>query len=239
MDEKKGFFEGGPKMIFVFGLVTGVAITSLLGGSLSLPSFKSGSSDDVVRTFENSDTIDDSADINTAVLAPVTEGEHILGDIENAKVVLVEYSDFECPFCERHHPNLEQLMEDYDGEIAWVFRHFPLTSLHAEAVPAALASECASEQGIFWEYADALFENQDDLGDDLYYQLADDFGLDINEFTECYETGEYEDAVDADQSSGVAAGVTGTPATFINGTEVSGAVPYSTLSDIVDQILGG
>jgi len=238
MENQKGFFEGGPKMIFLFGLVTGVAAMSLLGGSISLPEF-GGDSDEVVRTFDTADA-DDGDEIadteTTATLAAVTGDEHIRGDIENAKVVLVEYSDFECPFCSRHHPTMIDIMEEYGDDVAWVYRHFPL-SFHTEAEPSAIASECAADQGMFWEYADELSENNDQLGDDYYYELAAEIGLDEGDFTDCYEAGDTS-AVDEDLASGSAAGASGTPATFVNGTLVSGAVPFETLSAIVEDALG-
>lgn len=240
-DQKpKGFFDGNPKMIFVFGLVTGVALTSLLGGSLQLPSFAaSNNGKDVVRTFDNngntgSDTGSTAGTEPSGTLSPVTGDEHIRGgDLADAKVVLVEYSDFECPFCERHHPSMLQALDDFGDDVAWVYRHFPL-SFHPEARPSALASECAAEQGEFWEYGDTLFENQAQLGDDYYVELAGDLGLNVSQFTDCYESEKYADAVDEDYSSGVSAGVSGTPATFVNGQMVSGAVPYETLKGIIE-----
>ncbi|MDP2631226.1 MAG: DsbA family protein [Candidatus Uhrbacteria bacterium] len=238
-EPKRGFFDGNPKMLFAFGLVTGVALTSILGGSISLPSFASGDGNSVVRSFDTADTADtgDSADTGSvAVLAPITADEHIRGDIQNAKVVLVEYSDFECPFCGRHHPTMLDIMDNYGDDVAWVYRHFPL-SFHAEAEPAALASECAAEQDKFWEFADVMFENQDELSDELYLTVAGDIGLDVSAFTECYESNAYSASIEEDLASGQLAGVRGTPATFVNGIMVSGAVPYDTLIDIIDQAL--
>ena len=110
---------------------------AILGGNFTLPEL--GGSNDTVRAF---DVQDDSGDTGNgaAVLAPITEDENIIGDINKAKIVMVEYSDFECPFCERHHPTMQNLVEKYGDDIAWVYRHFPL-SFHPEALPAALTSE--------------------------------------------------------------------------------------------------
>jgi len=240
MEKKEpAFFDGNPKMIFVFGLVTGVAITSLLGGSLSLPEFDSGGSDKVVAAFDDAELADEAAAPTAAkTLAPVTADEHIRGDIENAKVVMVEYSDFECPFCSRHHPTMLDVMEEYEGDVAWVYRHMPL-SFHVEAVPSALASECAAEQGKFWEYGDALFDNQSSLSEDYYYELAAEIGLNSGDFADCYESAKYEDDVNEDRATGAAAGATGTPATFVNGILVSGAVDFATLSGLIEQELEG
>ncbi|MBU1126607.1 MAG: DsbA family protein [Patescibacteria group bacterium] len=237
MEDKKGFFDGNPKMLFVFGLVTGVALTSILGGSINWPTLNSNN-DEVVRTFDDPNT-DGTGDTggDVAVLDPVTNKDHILGDIKKAKVVLVEYSDFECPYCERHTPTLQQVMEDYGNDVALVFRHFPLTSIHAEAAPAAEASECAAEQGKFWEFHDEMFARQSELGDDLYYEVAGDLKLDQDQFDKCYTERIYAQDVADDLQSGVKAGVQGTPATFINGMLVSGAVPYETMVDAIEAVL--
>ncbi|PIX62536.1 disulfide bond formation protein DsbA [Candidatus Uhrbacteria bacterium CG_4_9_14_0_2_um_filter_41_50] len=232
-EENKGFFNGNPKMIFLFGLVAGIAITMILSGAL--PTF--GGQENSNPTVVIDDSIDDSTvPAPTAVLAPVTDEDHVLGDINKAKVILIEYSDFECPYCERHHPTMQQIYDTYGDDIAWVYRHFPL-SFHPDAEPAALASECAAEQGKFWEYADDLFTNQDSLGDDLYLQLAADLGLDVDQFTDCYDSEKYADKLASDYNSGVDAGVTGTPATYVNGQKVSGAVPYETFQTIIESYL--
>ncbi|MCH8049206.1 thioredoxin domain-containing protein [Patescibacteria group bacterium] len=236
--EPKGFFEGNPKMIFIFGLVSGIVVTVLFSGGIDLPKIGSPNpTSDVVRTFEADDG--GNSGVQRVELAPVTGDEHIRGDLEKAKVVLVEYSDFECPFCSRHHPTMKSLLDEFGDDVAWVYRHFPLTSIHPQAQPAALATECAAEQEKFWEFADAMFENKGGLGDDLYTQVAGDIGLDVDQFTECYESEKYADAVAEDVASGSAAGVSGTPATFVNGQLVSGAVPYDTLKAIVEAEIGG
>jgi protein-disulfide isomerase len=235
--KEKSFFEGDPRMLFAFGLVTGIALTLIFGGGISLP--KAGAaagSDKVVREFDAPAVDAGSGSAPVGTLAPVTADEHILGDINKAKVVLVEYSDFECPFCGRHHPTMQNVMDKYGDEIAWVWRHFPL-SFHQEAIPSALASECAADQGKFWEYGDRLIEEQSNLSEDLYFELASEVGLDINEFTDCYESEKFADDVSQDQSSGAAAGVQGTPATFVNGQLISGAVPQATFEGIIDGIL--
>lgn len=227
----KSFFDGNPKMLFVFGLVCGVAITMIIGGGI--PSFGSG------KTITDDQVVQDdgSGDGAEIVLAGINEGDHIRGDLDKAKVVLIEYSDFECPYCGRHNPTMVDLYNQYGDDIAWVYRHFPLSSIHAEAIPAALASECAAEQGKYWEYADALYENQDSLGDDYFTELAGDLKLDLDQFSSCYESQKYLDKVESDQASGVAAGVTGTPATFVNGQLVSGAYPIETFTGMIDEIL--
>ncbi|MBU4314945.1 thioredoxin domain-containing protein [Patescibacteria group bacterium] len=231
MSDNNGFFDANPKMLFVFGLVCGIAITMVLGWAL--PNFSntapSGADQDVVI-----DATDTQPEL---VLAAVTDTDHIRGDISQAKVVLIEYSDFECPYCGRHNPTMIDLYDQYGTDIAWVYRHLPLTSIHPDAVPSALASECAGEQGKFWEFADELYANQDSLGDDYYTQLATDLGLDVDQFTSCYTSQKYLSKVEADMQSGENAGVTGTPATFVNGTLVAGAYPLETFTGMIDEIL--
>ncbi|MBI1908120.1 DsbA family protein [Candidatus Uhrbacteria bacterium] len=185
------------------------------------------------------DDDDDSGSTGTATaktLAPVTDEDHVRGDIEKAKVVVVEYSDYECPFCGRHHPTMLDIMDKYGDDVAWVYRHFPL-SFHPEAKPAALAAECAGEQDKFWEYTDELFANQDSLSDDYYGELADELGLNRSQFDDCVESEKYASKISEDTSSGRAAGVSGTPATFVNGQLVSGAVPLETFVDLIDAEL--
>lgn len=233
--EDKGFFDGNPKMIFVFGLMTGIAIFAIFGGGVNLPELNANNGGSKV-VGQVDPTGGNAAAPSAGVLAPITEDDHIRGDINKAKVVMVEYSDFECPFCGRHHPSMLSAMDDFGDDVAWVYRHFPL-SFHPEAVPSALASECAGEQGKFWEFADVMFENQTGLNDDLYMDTAKDLKLKMSQFEDCYESAKYQDKVDSDMAGGSTAGVSGTPATFINGQLVSGAVPYATLKDAISSFL--
>lgn len=236
----KGFFDGNPKMIFLFGLVCGIALMLIVGNGL--PTLTSGENDgsDVVRTFDTGDDAgDDTGSATAGSLAAVTGDEWIRGDLENASVVLVEYSDFECPFCERHHPTMQEVMDTYGDDVAWVYRHFPL-SFHPDAKPAANAAECIGHlagNDAFWTFADAAFARQDELGDDLYWEIAKSVGISESDFTECYENETYADAIQEDYKSGSQAGVTGTPATYVNGTLVSGAVPFESFADLIDSEL--
>ncbi len=175
-----------------------------------------------------------------AAFKKVTADDHLRGAAD-APVTIVEYSDFECPYCGRFHPSLQRLMDEYDGRVNWVYRHFPL-SFHPQARPAALASECAAEQGKFWEFADGLFENQTRLGSALFGELADDLGLNRSKFDDCLSSQKYADRVDTDLQEGQAAGVTGTPGSFIVGADgtprlVPGAVPYEQLKAMIEEVL--
>jgi len=166
----------------------------------------------------------------------VTDSDHVRGP-KDAKITLVEWSDFQCPFCSRFHPSIVRAMQEYSGKIRWVYRHFPLESIHPNARPAAEASECAAEQGKFWEFADKLFERQSELGPDLYPKLAKELRLDQATFTACVTSRKYQQRVADNEQAGLAVGVRGTPGSFVNGVEVPGAVPYEQLKGFIDQAL--
>ena len=215
-----GFFDGNPKMIFVFGLVAGIALT-YIGGDLV-----NGASRGAIA----------AAPVAAGKLAAVTATDHVRGDLKKAKVVMIEYSDYECPFCGRHNPTMQQLSEKYGDDVAWVLRHFPL-SFHPEAMPAANAAECASEQGKFWEFTDIMYANQDSLSSEYYAKVADQLGLKRSQFDDCVKTKKYQSVIDADAATGRTAGVSGTPATFVDGQLISGAVPIDTFTQLIDAAI--
>lgn len=155
----------------------------------------------------------------------------------DAPVTLVEFSDFQCPYCLVFHNTLQKVEETYGDQVRFVYRHFPLASIHPQARDAALASLCADEQGEFWKMHDALFANQHALGRDQLKSTARDLGLDGDEFDECLDRDEYADVVASDVRAGQAVGVQGTPATFINGRFVNGAKPYEEVAEIIDEEL--
>lgn len=236
-EKKRSFFDGDPRMLFVFGLVTGVALTMIFSGGFSTPTFagNNGGGNNRVAVTDPAPTAPSGGE-QVGELAVANADDHVRGNLNKAKVVLVEYSDFECPFCNRHHPTMQQIMDDYGDDVAWVWRHFPL-SFHQNAQKAAEASECAADQGEFWAMADALTENYDRLSDSLYTQLAEEIGLNMNRFQTCLDSGEKAEDVRADMQTGATAGVSGTPATFVNGQLVSGAVPYTSFQQIIDAEL--
>jgi protein-disulfide isomerase len=155
----------------------------------------------------------------------------------NAPVTLVEFSDFQCPYCLVFHNTVQQVMETYGDEVRLVYRQFPLSSIHPQAYDAALASLCAHEQGKFWEMHDAMFANQHELGRDRLKSTARDLGLDGQEFDQCLNLDEYAEEVRADVRAGQSVGVEGTPATFINGRFVSGAKSFEEVAEIIDEEL--
>ncbi|KAB2962601.1 MAG: thioredoxin domain-containing protein, partial [Thermoanaerobaculia bacterium] len=153
-----------------------------------------------------------------------------------APVVLIEFSDFECPFCSRVVPAVQQVEETYGEQVRVVFRQFPL-NIHPNAQKAAEASLCAHEQGKFWELHDAMFAAQRELGVEQLKTKAAGLGLDAASFNACLDSGKFAPQVAADLADGQKAGVTGTPAMFVNGRFVSGAVPFETLEKLIDDEL--
>ncbi|MDA1038454.1 MAG: thioredoxin domain-containing protein [bacterium] len=242
MQEGNDFLNGPPKTMFVFGLVTGIAIAALFGvfsGGATGPSAERAKTQPTAAAAAQAPAAAPSAP--TAGLLPeVTDADWVRGDLSKAKVVMVEYSDFECPFCGRHHPSMLQMMDEFGDDVAWVYRHFPL-SFHPQAQPSAVASECVGEQGghdAFWAFTDVMFENQTALGTPLYEKTVQDIGLDLALFRTCVTSGKYDSKIANDQAGGGAAGVTGTPATFINGQIVSGAVPAVQMQQMISGLLG-
>ena len=155
----------------------------------------------------------------------------------NAPVTLVEFSDFQCPFCLRVAPTLKRLREAYGDRIRIVWKDFPLTTIHPEAFKAAEAAQCARDQGKFWEYHDVLFGNQQALQPEFLKKYAADIGLNAAAFGTCLDTAKYSDRVQEQMGIGNGLGVGSTPSTFVNGRMVSGAVPYETFAAIIDEEL--
>ncbi|MFZ5468586.1 MAG: thioredoxin domain-containing protein [Myxococcota bacterium] len=155
---------------------------------------------------------------------------------ENAKVTIVEFSDFQCPYCSKASATVEEVMQAYAGKVRLVFRHYPL-SFHKEAPKAAEASLCAHEQGKFWEYHDVLFKNQQKLAVPDLKEHATAVGLDAAKFGECLDSGRHGKTVQDDMAAGSKVGVSGTPAFFINGVMLSGALPLEDFRKVIDQEL--
>jgi protein-disulfide isomerase len=166
------------------------------------------------------------------------DDDAVKGD-PNAPVTIVEFSDFECPFCARFYTQtLPQIEEKYieTGKVKLVYRDFPL-SFHQMAQKAAEAAECADDQDMFWEMHDQIYENQDSLSLENLKAWASDLGLDTDDFNDCLDTGKYEQEVKDDMAEGASYGVRGTPAFFINGKAVTGAQPYAVFEAAIEEAL--
>lgn len=180
--------------------------------------------------------------------APGVVGQLVVNDVsadddpyrgsEQSPVTIVEFSDFECPYCQSFAEQvLPQLFDVYGEDVRFVFRDFPITSIHPQAFKAAEAAQCAFEQGEFWRYHDLLFQNQGALDLTNLKKSASTLGMDTGIFDDCLDSGSYEEEVQADLEDGQLYGVSGTPTFFINGRKVVGAQPFAVFQQIIEEEL--
>ena len=242
---KQNFFLGigaAAAIMFTIGFFVLLSMT-LKGGDASLAkNTNSGNQPTAVAPTNNNNAPQPSGEIR---LAAVTDDDWIRGD-KNAPISVVEFSDTECPFCKRFHPTMQRLVEEYPDDVNWVYRHFPLDSLHQKARREAEATECAGEQGKFWEFIDLIIEvtpSNNGLNLAKIPDYAKQVGVkDINKFNECVSSNKYASAVNDDFLDGQRAGVRGTPYSVIIGPNgemvpVSGAQPYSVLEQAINSFL--
>ena len=152
----------------------------------------------------------------------------------DAPVTIIEFSDFQCPYCKRAVPIIHEIRERYPEQVRIVFRHLPLERIHPRARPAAEAASCAHKQDKFWAYHDVLFENNKELEDADLEKYAADADLDVDAFRACYQSGEFRATVEADAAAAKEVGVGSTPAFIINGIQVRGAKPIEQFIEIID-----
>ena len=167
---------------------------------------------------------------------PVGPDDHAVGP-DNAPITLVEYGDYQCPYCGEAYPIVRQVQHELGSRLRFVFRNFPLRNAHPFAEGAAEAAEAAGAQGRFWEMHDTLYENQRALGADDLVGYAEAIGLDVERFADDLEAGTYGPRVREDFRSGVRSGVNGTPTFFVNGRLLSGAQPLDEFKSLVDAEL--
>jgi protein-disulfide isomerase len=245
--------SGSPKTMFLLGLSTGVGSMAVVALAVILTFLMKGETIGALAANPNQDAAKVAAANPTAAqpsandptaaaaqqppaepLKPVDpKVDHIRGNV-NAKVTLVEYSDFECPYCLNHESTIKKLLDTYKNDIRVVYRNFPL-SFHPEAQKAAEAAECAGLQGKYWEMHDKIFE-ANSAGKMSVQQWKDDakaLGLDTVKFNKCLDNGETAARISQEEQEGGASGVSGTPATFVNGKIIEGAVPYATFESMV------
>jgi len=175
------------------------------------------------------------------------DDDPVLGN-KNAPLTIVEFSDFQCPFCRRFwKETLPQIEKDYidTGKVQFAYRHFPLTAIHPAAVPAAQASECANEQGRFWQMHDKIFDEQEKLsaGGTAQFEASDlkkwasDLGLNTTQFNQCLDSGKFTKNVTDDEQEAQKLGINGTPTIFVNGLSLVGAQPYDSFKSLIDKEL--
>ena len=202
--------------------------------------FGTGSSSPTTAT----NTDNQNVEIN---LVPVTEKDHIVGS-RNAALVIVEYSDTECPFCKTFQNTMKEIVQTYDGEVAWVYRHFPIAQLHTKAAKESEATECAAELGgnqAFWKYLDKIFEttnSNDTLDPSELPKIATAMGLDVTTFNTCLSSGKYAELVKKSVEEAIKAGALGTPYSVIvtkDGQKVliNGAEPITMVKAKIDALL--
>ena len=241
-----GLMNSSPKVTFYFGLMSGIAVVSIVGFFLTFSMLRNEvSGTGTNKTAGTTNTA--AAPTNTAGTVPTTaptkvdiavkDTDYIRGNAD-AKVTLIEYSDFECPFCATVRPTIDQVLEQYGDDVRLIYRHYPL-SFHPQAQKAAEASECAAEQDKFWEMHDKLFDmnTAGTLSLANFKKAAGELSLNQNQFDTCLDSGKYQQKVTDDLNEGTQYGVQGTPATFVNGTLVSGAVPLAQFTAAVDAAL--
>jgi protein-disulfide isomerase len=167
------------------------------------------------------------------------DGDPAIGP-ENAPITIIEFSDYECPFCTRWYAEVwPRIQAAYPDQVRLVYRDFPLTSIHGNAVPAAEAANCAGEQGAYWEFHEKLFNGPDGLSKEAYQNYASELGLDADAFDQCVEERRYQDEVASDLDFAFNLGVRSTPTFFINGIALVGAQPYEVFKDVIDKELSG
>ena len=167
---------------------------------------------------------------------PVSSQDHIEGN-PRSPVVLVEYGDFQCPHCGAAYPIVKRIQKKFKSQLAFVFRHFPLTEAHPYAQIAAVAAEAAANQGQFWEMHDLIYENQESLSLETLVLLAQSLKLDMKIFQKDMKNPGLLEKVEADFESGVVSGVNGTPSFYINGLKFNGSYDYETLSEAIEYVI--
>ncbi len=238
------------KAAYLFGILTGVAVMSLIGFVIvATIAFRPAKT----TTATTTGAVAGATDTNTAptqqgiidpagdpsAIRAITKDDHQRGPAD-APITLIEYTDFQCPFCSQVHPTLARLMTDYPDKIRLIVRNFPLEQLHPQARPAANAAECVAElsgNDAFWKFADTVFANQSQLSADYLVEAAIQAGAKEKAVKDCIAAKTYDQRIATDQNEGSAAGVSGTPATFVNGKLISGALPYEQFKAYVDSIL--
>ncbi|MBU0598259.1 DsbA family protein [Patescibacteria group bacterium] len=179
---------------------------------------------------------------------PVTSEDHIKGNLDSAGVVIVEFSDTECPFCARFHETMLQVVSDYGDKVAWVYRHFPLDQLHSKARNEAIATECAAELGGndgFWTYLDRLMEitpSNDGLQPSQLPEIAEFAGLDVTAFQTCLDEERHADIVKTHEQDAASAGGQGTPYSVAISKDgqivpINGAQPITSVKSTIDSLL--
>jgi len=256
ISKKGGFFSKfSPKTNFFLGLggalgvffVAGffVLLSVILDSDGKIANIVNGGKPAVVAPREQNPS--DVPTPDEIKLAEVTKSDWVKGD-RKAKISIVEFSDTECPFCKRFHPTMQRVVDEYGGDVNWIYRHFPLTSIHSKAPKEAEATECAGELGgndAFWNYLDRLFEiTPTNNGLDMAQlpEIAEYIGLNKGKFEKCLNSGKYAQKVKDQARQAQEAGGRGTPHSVVVTPDgqmipLSGAVPFEQIKSVIDPLL--
>lgn len=255
-EEKQSFFHSlRPKHAYFLGLASGIAVMFVIGFFFMLISvfgngegfsWKKSADTGKVAVNQPTDNPADDGEPTNIKVNPVTNKDWVKGN-KNAKVSVVVYTDTECPFCKRHHPVLNQLLDTYKDKINLVYRAFPLVQLHSKAPKEAEAIECAGDQGgseAAWKYLDKIFEvtpSNDGLDPAQLSVIAGQVGLNVDKFKSCYDSGKFTSKIKKSTDEAVAAGARGTPYNVILAGDqkipVSGALPLENFKQILDPLV--
>jgi protein-disulfide isomerase len=245
--EKSAIDNLKPKAAFKAGLFSGLGIMFaigffvLLGMMLNDKDFsldKINDDDDIVVNTNENNNPPPAAEIK---INGLNDDDWVRGD-KNAEITIIEFSDVDCPFCTRFHNTMNQVVAEYDGQVNWVFRHFPLTQLHPDAFKKAEAAECVGEQGgndKFWAFMDKIFEGNETIA--TVADVAASVGVDKGKFQECLDSGKYTSKVQNQSQEAQAAGGRGTPySVIIVGNQkiaIPGALPFESVKTSLDALL--
>ncbi len=238
------FFENVPSRVaFLLGLLGAIAVAAVVGFVVLLTQMDDSSAKTKTTTTTTTPT---TTGTTTITLEDVNAGDHLRGD-KDADVTIVTFTDYECPFCKQFHQTMTQALAEYDGKINWVYRAFPIASLHSKAPKEAEAAECVAELGdneAFWKFSDRIFEvtpANNGLDPAQLPEIAAYAGVDKDDFQKCLDSGKYTSVVNDSVSAAAAAGARGTPySVMVVGDKklpISGAVPYAQLKQMIDSVL--
>lgn len=217
----------------------------LIAGAIVFDGNMGGKQVNIQGGIDNAQNVQETPEME---VAPVTDADHIRGN-PNAPIVIVEYSDYDCPFCKNFHTTMNQVMEKYGsaGKVAWVYRHLPLEQLHPNAPRIAAASYCVAEQGgddAFWKFSDLVFNGRDINSQTDMKKLPDyavQSGVDKNKFELCLNSGKYDAQIDTDIEAAFKTGARGTPysVVMVGGQQgvINGAQPYEVVEQIIENLL--
>lgn len=249
LNSKTSFWLGFIVSILILGTVGFIIMLVLfLKGNVNVAlGAKDNTKGQIAAAADNQAAAKDEYTEPAGTVAPITDRDHSRGPA-NAQITLIEYSDFECPFCKKFHSTMKEVFAAYPGKIKWVYRHYPL-SFHANAGKEAEATECAYELGghdKFWQYADKVYERTTSNGTGFALadlpKLAVELGLNKSAFENCLNSNKYASYVAKSLQDGQTAGVQGTPGTIILSSKaapllVKGALPLEMMKDLVDKAL--